>query len=519
MRSRTLTAALAVAVSLLLVTGCSTGSSSNRRSDSSALKMAFSYDPGSLDPNVFYDGEGSTIIEAAYEGLVQYSGDSSTTIEPLLATSWDVSPDSLTYTFQLRDGVKFHDGTEMTSQTWKSEFERRKAMEQGSAYLTSDVEKILTPDPHTLVLQLSQPVSAFLHYLASPYGIRAVSPTAVEKHTVKGDHGTGWLANNSAGTGPYLLTDVTPGQSYLLKAFGDYWGTKASFEQVQFSMVPSFTTQQVMLQRGELDLVYHGISHRDMAKFEGDKYQIQDFPSIVRLNLWINTHAAPFDDPEVRAAAAQALDRDKIVEQVFGDTADTAEQIFPAGLPEGVGTYDPEHDPSVLKKLAPTLETRKVDLAYTTDDALNAQVAQLVQSQLSAAGLDVTTRGVTQQTTWAWPTKPDGRASMLILPANPDNADASSWPTTFFAQDGGLSYFSPTNTAKADALIKEGLNAADPNVSAKAYAAAAEEYLALDNAIPLADEHAVVVARAGLCGWTHNYSTLWTIRPQTVKAC
>lgn len=519
MRSRILTAAVAACASLLLLTACTGSSAGGGGGDTSALKMAFSYDPGSLDPNVFYDGEGQTIIEATYEGLVQYKGDSTTTIEPLLATSWEVSDDGLTYTFHLRTGVTFSDGTEMTSETWKSEFERRTAMNQGSLYLTSDVAQVLTPDPATLVLKLSQPVSAFLHYLASPYGIKAVSPTAVAKHTVNDDHATAWLANNSAGTGPYVLTDVTPGQSYLLKAFDGYWGTKASFDQVQFSMVPNFTTQQVMLNRGELDLVYHGISYRDMKQFENDKFQIQSFPSIVRLNLWINTHVAPFDDPKVRAATAQALDRDEIVKQVFGDTAVTAKQIFPAGLAEGVGTYDPTYDPSVLKNLAATLKTRKVDLAFTTDDALNAQVAQLVQTQLSAAGLDVTTRGVTQQTTWAWPTKPDGRASMLILPANPDDADPSSWPTTFLAEKGGLSYFTPDNTGEADGLIDKGLHTADPKQAEKHFGEAAEAYLKLDNSIPLADEHAVVVARAGLCGWSHNYSTLWTIRPQTLKAC
>jgi peptide/nickel transport system substrate-binding protein len=521
MRSACLFAAAAATITLSACGashgGGSTGGSS---SGSTTLKLAFSYDPGSLDPDVFYDGEGANITLATYEGLVQYQGNSSTTIKPLLATSWTKSANGLTYTFKLRSGVKFASGAPVTSSTWKSEIERRQKLNQGSAYMVADVKKIGTPDPGTLVLTLDHPVSAFMDYLASPYGIKAVDPSVVAAHNVKGDLGMAYLANKTAGTGPYVLSSADPGQSYELTANPRYWGPKPHFSTVQFSMVPSFTTQELELQHGQLDLVYHGIPYSDLSKFGTGNSQVKMFDSIVRLNLWLNPNVAPLTNPAVRAAVAQAIDRATIIKQVYGSTASTASQMFPIkALPAGQGTFQPTYDPSVLKKLPASVKSAKIDLAYTTDDSLNAQVAQQVQAELSADGLNVTTRGVTQQTTFAWPTKPAGRASMLILPANPDDADASSWSTLFYAKNGGLSYFTPPNVAKPDALIQQGLAAISSSAAQKKYAQAADDYRSTGDYIPLADQKEVVVARSGICGWQHDFSTLWTVRLQSLTSC
>ena len=143
---------------------------------------------------------------------------------------------------------------------------------------------------------------------------------------------------------------------------------------------------------------------------------------------------------------------------MFHNTATVATQMFTVGaLPPGQGTFNPTFDPAKLKSLVARLPDKHVDLAYTTDDPVNAQVADLVAQDLDAAGLKVTTRGVTEATTFAWPTHPAGRANMLILPANPDDADASAWATLFYAQGGGLSYFEPGVTA-ADQAINAGLH-------------------------------------------------------------
>lgn len=504
---------LMVAFAVAGLSACSNSGGGPAARNSTTLRMAFSYDPGSLDPDEFYDGEGANITMSTYEGLVRYKGNSSIDIEPLLAKSYKVSKDGLTYTFNLRDGVKFHDGTSMNSASWKTDIERRQKLKRGSAYMVDGIASIGTPNPQTLVIELDHPVSAFLNHLASPYGPKAVSPDAIKKHESKGDLATKWMANHSAGTGPYQLGSVTPGQSYELKAFPGYWGNSPRYKAVRIGLVPSFTTQELMLERGELDFVYHGIPKSDLMKLERKGFEVQKFDSIVRLNLWINPNVEPFTNPKIRNAIAKAIDRKTIIEQVYGDTADVAKQMFPPkALPESMATFQPENSSGELTKLA--AGQAKVDLAYTTDDSLNAQVAQLVQTQLSAAGLKVTTRGVTQQTTFGWPTQAKGRASMLILPANPDDADASSWSTLFYAKNGGLSYFTPQNVSEADALIQKGLGSVDPKDIASYYAQAADAYRASGDYVPLADLKQVTISQPGICGWQHDFSTLWAMRLQ-----
>ncbi len=511
-----------VAAVVLVACGSSSSAASNQ---SHVLRTAFSFDQGSLDPDIFYDAEALSITLQTYEGLVRYKNDSTPTIEPWLATSYEVSSDGLTYTFHLKSGVTFHDGTAMDSSSWKYDFQRRTAVNGGPAYMVANVKSMDTPDPQTFIVHLSSPVSAFLHYMASPYGPKAISPTAVKANTAKDssgkdDWGQAWLASHDAGTGPYMLTNVVPATTYEMKAYDKYWGDKPWYTTVDITQIPSFTTQQLELRSGTLDVLMHGVITSALPGFKNDsKFQVQEITSIVRLNLWINPHLPPFTDPNVRLAVAQAIDRKSIIPTVFGDTATVANSMFTIGaLPAGQGVFDPSLDPTVLKGLVGSLSTKKVDLAYTTDDPLNAQVAELVQTQLSAAGLDVTTRGVTEQTTFAWPTNPQGRANMLILPANPDDADASAWATLFYAENGGLSYFAPPNP-QADGLVNQGLAAVDPSAVVTAYSQAADAYKASGDFVPLADEKEVAVARAGICGWFHDFSTLWTVRIQYLKPC
>ena len=132
------------------------------------------------DPDIFYETEGNQVTMSTYEGLVRYQQDPpSNEIEPLLATKWEKSPDGLKYTFTLRPDVKFFDGTEFNSEALKTSFERRTAVDQGPAYMLAEVASYETPDPLTFVVNLKRPVSAFMDYLAAPYGPEGDQPDRV----------------------------------------------------------------------------------------------------------------------------------------------------------------------------------------------------------------------------------------------------------------------------------------------------------------------------------------------------
>ena len=221
--SRRLPQLVAVLLAAVLVgSACSSSSPPPQGGEGGTLQLAYLADMAQADPDVFYDIEGNTVILSVYEGLVKYKPDS-TEIIPSLAESWEVSPDGLTYTFKLRSGVKFQDGTPFDSQAVKTSFQRRLDVGAAPSYMLEPVASMQTPDATTFVMRLKHPVAPFLHYMASSWGPKVISPKALTDHAGK-DHAQTWLNEHAVGTGPFQLTAFERGQRYELTrstAIGD----------------------------------------------------------------------------------------------------------------------------------------------------------------------------------------------------------------------------------------------------------------------------------------------------------
>jgi peptide/nickel transport system substrate-binding protein len=497
---------------------------SDGATDCGRLEMAFNFDMQVPDPDIFYQADGLNVTQGAYEGLLRYKPNSEPpVIEPHLAESYEVSDDGLTYTFQLRRGVKFHDGTDFNADAMVKSIERRAGVNAGPAFYASFIDRMETPDPHTLVLHLKEPNNAFLGLVASPYGFKAVSPTAVEKHEKGNDWAQEWFATNSAGTGPYYISSFRPGD-YEMTRFEDYWGEEpfvpACYEKVHIRVIPDFTTQALELENGGLDIMIHGIAKNDLPRFEEQGFEIFRTFGIDFVVMHLNTRQGPFADPAIRAAVPAALDRQTIVDQVWGDGAVPAEQIFPKGtLPADVGTYDVKLDPSKLQAAvdAGGWADTTVDFAYTTDDPVNEQIAGLIAGQLSAAGLKTNTRGVTQPETFEYPTKPNIRPDALVLPATPDAINAWAWADLFYRDGGGLSYFSPAVCDKGTRLVNKGLGIVNKQKAVQTYAAAAKAYQDCGAFVPIADVAETIVGSPGMSGFEHEPDSLWALRLASLR--
>lgn len=492
--------------------------------DCGTLEMAFNFDMQVPDPDIFYQADGLNVTQAAYEGLLRYKPNAEPPeIEPHLAESYEVSDDGLTYTFHLREGVKFQDGTDFNAEAMVASFDRRTAVNAGPAFYTSFIDTTETPDPYTLIVNLKEPVNVFLGLVASPYGFKAVSPTAVAEHEVDGDQAQAWMATHSAGTGPYSISSFEPGD-YELTRFEDYWGTDpfvpACYEKVHIRVIPDFTTQALELENGGLDIMIHGIAKNDLPRFEDQGFEVFRTFGIDFVVMHLNTASGPFTDPAVRAAVPMAIDRQTIVDEVWGDGAMVAGSIYPRGtLPEGVGTYDVTYDPSKLQEAvdAGGWGDATVDFAYTTDDPVNEQIAGLIAAQLTAAGLTTTTRGVTQPETFEYPTKPEIRPDALVLPATPDAINAWVWADLFYKEGGGLAYFSTDQCGEADALTVEGLGIVDEAEANEVYAASAQAYQDCGAFIPIADVAETIVAAPGMSGFEHESDSLWALRLASLR--
>lgn len=506
---------------LLAITAAACGSSSKSSSGSAnatpagqqsdVIKLAYNADMQVPDPDIFYEIEGNSVTTSVYEGLVRYKPNS-TDIEGAIAESYTKSDDGTTYTFKIRSGVKFHDGTPVDAAAAKASFERRTQVNSAPAYMLADVDHYETPDASTFVVKLKHPVSPFLDYLAAPYGPKLVSPKVLTDHAGS-DFAQNWLKTHDGGTGPFAMADFVPGDHYTLKRFDDYWGGKPAVSEIDISIIPDISTQRLKLEAGDLSMILHGLSLSDVASFEkNSKFQVQRFPAMLKTLVFVNENKGIFADQALRVALASAIDRASITKNVYGDNGTTSKQIYPAGeLPDSMAKDDAPYDMSKLQALVKGLKSKKVDLGYSSDDARNQRAAELIQTELQAAGLDVTTRGIPIAQVFDLPNHPDQAPDLLFAAVNPDAAHPDTWARIFMSSAGSLNWLQ-CKVPAADAAMDAGLAETDDATMKADYGKAGDLLTASGCFVTISDVKEVVVARAGYTNFVHQPPTLFTVR-------
>jgi len=236
-------------------------------------------DPQFLDSATGYEATGESIIFNVYETLIWYKGGSAATLEPLLASEMPkISPDGLTYTFKIRQNVKFHDGTPLNASAVKYSIDRTILINEpdgpswmyspikgAEAYMASKMTKadadayqaaggVTVVDSSTVNINLSRPYSPILYVLAFG-GAAIVSPSAVEAHggVVPGKHNE-WMDKNMVGTGPYKFVEWVPKQRIVLDRFDNYWRTPAKIGRVIMQIVPEVGSRELALFTGDADM-------------------------------------------------------------------------------------------------------------------------------------------------------------------------------------------------------------------------------------------------------------------------
>jgi peptide/nickel transport system substrate-binding protein len=508
-------AAVALVGAVTVLSGCASGSTqtdaASARHTSTHLRVAFVADMGPPDPDTFYATEGLMVTNSVYEGLLQYANNS-TAIEGSLADLPAVSRDGLTYTFKLHAGVKFHDGTPFTSAAVAFSFARRKAINQGPAYMLAHVKSVGTPSPLTAVVHLDQPVSAFLDYLASPFGPKMMSPTAIRAHSVGNDHAQAWLHTHDAGTGPYEITSWLPEQKYVLSAFPGYWGKQQAFKEVDISILPDISVQQLELERGQLDMIMHGLLPRNVDSISHEPgFAVHEFPTELKTMLFVNPHRGPFTTVAARDALRQALDK-AVLTRAFGSAGTVSTQIYPAGeLPASATTSTVPYDPGVLRRLVPTLPTKQVDIGYDSTDPRNQQVADLLLAELQGLGLQATDRAIPISQIFGLASQPSQAPTILIQTTNPDAAHPDTWARIYMGEGGGANYLQ-CDDPQVDKLLNAGLSATIAAAVDDAYGKAGDRIAQDGCFIDVADVKDVIVTRTGLTGFYHVPSIPWALK-------
>jgi hypothetical protein len=260
--------------------------------------------PPNIDPAIGFDSDTLQVVRNVYEGLLEYAP-GSTALRPALAERYSVSPDGLTYTFELRKGVVFHDGTPFDSAAAVMSLNRIREINQGPASLLVNVKGFRTAGPSSVVVELSAPY-VFLPGVM-PW-LPIVSPTAMKAHATASDRwAEKWFASNAVGTGPYMLSAFNPTTHIDLVSNPHYWqpwhnGTPTS---ASLTLNPNVTTQLELLQAGQVDFL-GAISPDNAATAKSlSNVVLLVQPGLEVQILPLNMERPPMNDPRVRLAMVQ----------------------------------------------------------------------------------------------------------------------------------------------------------------------------------------------------------------------
>ncbi len=331
-----------------------------------ALVWARGADSSTLDPAEVEWGEDIKVARSLYESLVSFK-EGSLELEGRLATSWTVSADGKTVTFELRPGVTFHDGTPFDAETVVFSVQRlldprhpQRPRAAPHASNLRDVQKVAADGPLRVVFTLHGPSNVFLQALATvTAGI--VSPPAVKKHGES-------FGLHPAGTGPLRLSRWERGVKIELEPFAGYWGEKPP-HRVLVVPVASPQTAVEKLRKGEVHVVDHPDLGDVRALEAGPDTRIAVQPPVNVCCLGFNLRKPPYDDLELRRAVSLAIDRKALIEVAYHGFAEPAANVAPPLVWGDIGPAPPyEHDAARARAIVERLPaaSRKLELIHVT---------------------------------------------------------------------------------------------------------------------------------------------------------
>lgn len=349
--------------------------------------------PASLDPAIASDQPSTQVSRLAYEPLVDYDGGSSELV-PHLAESWSVSDDGLVYTFNLRQGVQFQDGTPFNAEAVKYTVDRILAMNRGVAAFVTSLERAEVIDEYEVQLVLRGPDANFQWALPS---IRIVSPAAARAHEVDGDWGTEWLRENMVGTGPYRMVQYDPPNTIQVTAFEDYWqGWEGPhFKDAIWRFGMDYATRLLNLEQGQIDLT-ESVGFSDVPRLRGNPRVEVMVSQLGRCAcFFLNTAGEALSDPAVRRALQLTFPYETVTENLFPDNT------YPmrGGVPEGLSDIDlsefsPWHQDlqrarEILDEAGYAEENITLSLGLIPGMEIAELPAQVWQSDLASIGVEL----------------------------------------------------------------------------------------------------------------------------------
>ncbi len=439
-------ATIAVATALL-VTACSTGGpKATPPGTPRILTMAQDTEPGTADPQLTTEEYflPLNVFDRLVEAVTTSPGKSE--LVAGLAEKWDVSPDGLTYTFQLRKNVKFHNGAALTADDVIYTFDRMlnpatkavntdfldmiagaKERMDGKAESTSGLKKL---DNYTVQITLAAPFAPFLANLATPAG--CVFP---KDYTEKAGAEFG---AKPVGTGPFKVDKWVYNSEVELSAFADYFRGKSKLDKLICKILPEVQTMALMFRKGELDMLDLDFARSMIPEFQKDaqwKDHIQSGPRVGTYYLSINQNVPPFENAKVREALMHAIDRQTLIDKLYYGTGIPAKGIMAPGL-AGYNAdlpgfaYDPVKAKALLKE-AGYADGFAMELFQEVDSPSTLKINEAIQAMLAEAGIRAEIKQLDEATFFG--TRREGKLGSYVSSWSADYNDPDNFIYTFFA--------------------------------------------------------------------------------------
>ncbi|MFZ2102162.1 MAG: ABC transporter substrate-binding protein, partial [Oricola sp.] len=435
-------------------------------------------EPKSLDPHAVTAVNDFRILMNVYDGLVRYK-DGTLEVEPALAENWAISDDGTVYTFKLREGVTFHDGSPLNAEAVKFNFDRMLDENHPShdtgpfplAFFFSSVDTVTAVDDLTVEFKLKEPYAPFLSNLAYPTGL-IVSPDAVKQYGKD-------FGRHPSGTGAYKFEEWEANSKVVVSRNADYWDGAPPLEAVIYRPITDANTRIAEMLSGGLDIMVE-VPPDSLQQFRtDDQFVVHEQAGPHLWFLILNAKEGPFAKKEIRQAANYAINKTALVDNILQGTAEVAAGPTP---PAFAWAYDESlepypHDPEKARALLQGAGYDGSEVTFYVTEGGSGMLDPVamgtaIQADLEAVGMKVKIE------TYEWNTflgkvnpglegKAD-MAEMAWMTNDPDTLPFLALRTEAFPDKGGFNsgYYS---NAKVDELLEEARKATDQARRAELY--------------------------------------------------
>lgn len=472
-----------------------------------------------INPAMDEHGEINVLL---FDGLTDHDGENN--IVPRLARSWEYDAESMTYTFHLEQGVKWHDGEEFTAEDVKFTIEAIMDPDNGSENAPNyeDVEQITVVDPYTVSFRLSAPNYAFLEYMTM-----AILP----KHLLEGeDMQQSDFFRAPVGTGPYKLAQWDEGQAIILEKNEDYFAGAAKIDRIIFKIVADDNVKALQLRSGELDLSQ--VTPKDAVLFEDDGVHTvydettSDYRGIL-YNFW-NEYWQ--ENADLIPAISCLIDRQQMVDTVLLGKGEVAYGPLQRNVYNDPDMERYDYDPARAEQLLLDAGCQRDSEGYwcrsgqrigfvinaTPGDQVRIDLAQIAAQQLRAAGLEVTANVPAGGIDWGT------QQCCIIGWGSPFDADDHTYKV--FGTDKGANYSGYSNP-KVDEALTQARQTDDPQARKEAYAAfqqalaeaPAYTFFCYIDAVYVADSRIQGISTDTVLGH-HGVGIFWNVCDWTIDA-